>query len=207
MKKIDIGTWDRRAQYEMFTGMAHPRYFVSFPLDVTRLYGYTKEEGLSFYFALIHSVTRSLNSVENFRYKIRGTEVYLVDRLHPGFTTLKQGAELFQVTTCRAAADMKEFCAKAKTKSEQQTSYMGENDIPADELIHISCLPWMEITAISNENDHDPNNSIPTVSWGKYVEKDGKLTLNMTIEVNHRLVDGIHIGKFYQELQRYIDNL
>lgn len=65
--------------------------------------------------------------------------------------------------------------------------------------------------APTNERDlsapgaHD--DSVPPIAWGKYTEESGRLTLGIPIEVNHRLIDGLHIGRFAEELTRLIDEL
>ena len=46
--------------------------------------------------------------------------------------------------------------------------------------------------------------SIPRVSWGKYYKKSSRIVLPFNIQVNHRLVDGIHIGMFYSKLNTAI---
>lgn len=35
----------------------------------------------------------------------------------------------------------------------------------------------------------------------------GRETLGMSVEVNHRFIDGYHLGQFYQKLQQSIDAL
>lgn len=42
---------------------------------------------------------------------------------------------------------------------------------------------------------------------GGAVPADGRETLGMYLEVNHRFVDGWHLGQFYQHLQQAIDAL
>lgn len=207
MRKIDLDQWDRIEQYRLFSKMAHPCYNVTFKLDVTRLRLYTREKGVSFYLGLVYLSVQAMNSIENFRYKIRGEEVVLVDKLIPSFTDLKTNAELFHIVTCCADGTLEEFCIQAKAQSNAQTSFLASHLYDDDALLYVSSLPWMEITALSNEGDHNPNDSIPRITWGKYVEHNGKLELNYTIEVNHRLVDGIHLGKFYTRLQTLINAL
>lgn len=207
MKKIDLEKWDRIEHYRLFSGIAHPCYSVTFKLDVTRLRFYAREKDLSFYLSLIYLSVQAMNAIENFRYKIRGEEVVLIDELIPGFTDMKKDSELFHIVVCPADGTLEEFCKKAKTQSDAQTSFMVSHPYEDDTLIHASSLPWMEITALTNENEHNPNDSIPRIAWGKYGEYNGKFELNYTIEVNHRLVDGIHLGKFYTRLQALINAL
>ena len=65
----------------------------------------------------------------------------------------------------------------------------------------------MDITALTNERDFDRDDSVPRIAWGRYTEENGKKTLGLSLEVNHRLIDGLHIGRFAQELERLIGEL
>lgn len=49
--------------------------------------------------------------------------------------------------------------------------------------------------------------SIPHISWGKYIKHDDQFELGISIEVNHRLIDGLHVGQFAEALTRFIDEL
>ena len=62
----------------------------------------------------------------------------------------------------------------------------------------------MELTALTNERDADPDDAAPRIAWGRYAERDGRLMLGLSLEVNHRLIDGVHIGRFAQALERRI---
>ena len=57
IRDIDMNTWPRREIYDFFSPIANPFYSVTFTLDVTNLYRYVKERELSFYYALVSSVT------------------------------------------------------------------------------------------------------------------------------------------------------
>lgn len=72
------------------------------------------------------------------------------------------------------------------------------------DLIYFTCLPWVELTALTNERNFDPDDTVPRIAWGKYRDEDGVKRLQMSLELNHRFMDGIHIGKFYETLCRKI---
>ena len=65
----------------------------------------------------------------------------------------------------------------------------------------------MELTSLTNERDFDPDDAIPRIAWGRYVPRDGRLMLGMSMEVNHRFIDGLHIGRFAQALESAISKL
>lgn len=205
-KIVDYGKWPRRELFEFFSHASNPFYSVTFNLDVTRVYEYARANGLSFYYALTWLVTQAVNSVEAFRYaRLDGNIVLLPERV-PSLTDMKKGAEHFHIVTMPAGDDIKRFCLDAKRRSEAQQefivmSYEGLN------LIYISCLPWVELTALTNERDFDPDDAIPRIAWGKYREENGRKILGLSMELNHRFADGYHIGKFNEKLCELIQGL
>jgi chloramphenicol O-acetyltransferase type A len=48
----------------------------------------------------------------------------------------------------------------------------------------------------------DPEDAVPRIAWGRYEEKQGKKVLSMCFEVNHRLIDGCHIGQFHEAFRK-----
>lgn len=207
MQKIDLSTWPRRELFQFFSGVSQPFYSVTFRVDVTNLHAYTKANGLSFYYALGYLVTDAVNAVENFRYTLRDGKLYLLDERIPSFTDLKPGSDRFHIVTLNKTGTMAQFCAAVKARSAAQTSLLDQDEFDPAALIYFSCLPWLDLTGLTNERDFDRDDNIPRIAWGRYVEQNGRETLGMALEVNHRFVDGCHLGQFCQKLQAAIDAL
>ncbi len=206
MHRIDLSTWPRAELFRFFSGVSQPFYSVAFRVDVTNLHAYTKAHGLSFYYALGALATDAVNAVENFRYTIRGGKIYLLDERIPSLTDLKPGSEQFHIVTLPKTGTLEEFCRAAKARSDAQQSFLDQ-DGETDALIYFSCTPWFDLTACTNERDFDRDDNIPRITWGKYVPENGRELLGMSLEVNHRFIDGYHLGQFYQKLQSAIDAL
>ena len=206
MKKIDLTTWPRAELFQFFSTVSQPFYSITFRVDVTHLHRYTREHGISFYYALGYLVTDAVNAVENFRYTIRNGEVWLLDKRIPSLTDLKPGSEQFHIVTLPKVGTMEKFCAAAQAKSRAQTTLLDQDD-ETDNLIYISSTPWFDLTGCTNERDFDKDDNIPRITWGRYVEANGRETLGMALEVNHRFIDGLHLGRFYQHLQASMDAL
>lgn len=208
MQIIDKDTWPRREVYDFFAGMSHPFYALTFPVDVTPLQAWCRERGLSFYMAMVYGVTKAMERVDAFLYKDRGGQIVRVDRLVPSFTDLHPGSEQFHIVTLEAGDDLADFCRRARAKSAAQTVFISESGPWApDELVYFSCLPWFPLTAATNERDADPSDSIPRVTWGRWEERDGRTLLSLSLELNHRLLDGAHVGRFYAELNAWLQTL
>lgn len=209
-EKIDLQSWNRKDIFSFFENMSNPFYVVSFRQNVTKLYDFVKKNNLSFYYSLVYLCTRAVNEINAFHYVIKNGEIYRIDRRDPSFTDLRSGSENFYIVTLSAKNSIFEFNKAAKARSMNQTKFIDQ-DSETDTLIYFSCLPWIDITAITNERDlladDAKDDSVPRISWGKYIEKDGRKELGISIELNHRLVDGVHIGMFAEKLSNLIDEL
>ncbi len=202
---VDRAAWSRRELFDFFSPMSQPFFSVTFRQDVTRLYAFTKESGLSFYYSLVYLCTQAVNQVEAFRYALRGEDLVLFDRRLPSFTDLKPGAEQFHIVTLPCEGTIRNFCAAAKAKSAAQNTFLDQED--SLDLIYFSCLPWVELTALTNERDFDPNDAVPRIAWGKYAQEGERKVLHISLELNHRFVDGLHVGRFHEALSAGIEAL
>ena len=202
---IDRASWPRRELFDFFSPMSQPFFSVTFRQDVTRLYAFARENRLSFYHSLVYLCTRAVNQVEAFRYALRGEDLVLFDRRNPSFTDLKPGAENFHIVTLPMEEEIHSFCAAARARSAAQTTLLDQED--SLDLIYFTCLPWIELTALTNERDFDPDDAVPRISWGKYAQEGDRKVLHISLELNHRFVDGLHVGRFHETLSALIEGL
>lgn len=206
MEIIDISTWERREAFELFSRKDYPFYSVTVPIDVTNVKAVSKSRGLSFYYLMVWLCTKAVNSVAEFRVRIHGDEVVRLERTEPSFTDMQKGAEQFHIVTTSWEEDAVAFCLKAKKKSEEQKCFI-DMGTETDALIYFSCTPWFDFTALTNEHDLDRDDAVPRLAWGRYYEEGGRLLLHLSIEVNHRTVDGFHIGKLVRAIEAGIAGL
>lgn len=210
MQTIRLEKWDRKETYGFFSGISNPFYMVTFRQDVTDLYRYVKTNGLSFYLGMIWACTEALNQIPAFRTAKRGGEIVLLDRRDPSFTDMQPGSEQFHIVTMEHVPEIGAFCREAARLSREQSGFidMGQE---TDSLIYYSSLPWIELTALTNERDLSTpealDENIPRIAWGKYTEENGRKKLHISIEVNHRFIDGYHIGLFAKGLETVIQTL
>lgn len=209
-KLIDFNTWERKDIFRMFNAMSNPFYAITFRQDITRLYNYVKKNGISFYYALCWVCAKAVNEVEEFKLNINGDNIEILERRYPSFTDLKKGSNAFYIVTIKDDFSLIDFCKIAKEKSALQDVFIDKS-AESDDLIYFSCLPWVDITCLTNERDlltqKSRDDSIPRIAWGKYTIDGDKVSIGISIEVNHKLIDGLHIGLFAQNLTRIIEEL
>ena len=203
MQILDKETWPRKEIYEFFSRIDYPFYSVTLSLDVTNVRAFARAQGLSFYHLLIWACTKALNRLPAFRLRIRGKDLVLLDGADPSFTSMRPGEEVFQIITLPWEADPRAFCAHAGEKAARQATLLDQA-AETDELIYFSCTPWFDFTALTNEHNFDRDDSVPRLAWGKYYEEGGRLWVHLSVEVNHRLIDGVHLGQLKQALDEEI---
>ena len=141
----------------------------------------------------------------------RKNRVFRIDRRVPCFTDLKKNATSFHMVSLPCEGSMIEFAANARKESEQNPLSVDALGGVRESQIIYSCIPWADITMCSNERDYtDPklkDDTAPILVWGKYTERDGKYIINMTLDVNHRFIDGYFVGQFVQKLEMKISEL
>ena len=210
-QEIDISCWDRRQHFEFYSKCATPHYCVAINIDITNLLKFTRKHGISFYYSLIYLCTQSLNQIDEFLLEIQDDRVYKIDCRVPCFTDLKKGASSFHMVSLPCEGDIVEFSKKAREESTSHPLRVDALEGMGEPQIIYSCIPWADITMCSNERDYtDPklkDDTAPILVWGKYVERDGRYMINMTLDVNHRLIDGYFVGLFVQKLESKIQDL
>ena len=210
MEKIDIKNWARRVQYENFVGYTNPIFSVTVRLDVTKLVKFCKENGKSFFATFLYILSESMNEIPEWRMRIKDDEVVIFDKVHPSFVVLKDDDEL---ATClsEAISDYETFHkntkeAIAKAKSEKSGAFESVKRV---DRIFVSTLQWIDFTSMSNPYNFTDKEqtSIPRVTWGKYVEKDGKYEMAFDVAGHHALVDGVHSARLISKIQEKIDDI
>lgn len=210
VQELDYKNWKRREVYEYFSKISNPFYMTTFKQDVTNLYDYAKSHNLSFYNSMIWACSQAINLTDAFLITMRNGKFFILNQRNPSFTNLKSGDENFFIVTLNHNQNIKEFCKEASELSKNQQNFINEQK-ESDALIYFSCLPWIELTALTNARDlsceNSLNDNIPRISWGKFIEENGKKKLGISLEVNHRFIDGFHIGQFALNLEKIITNL
>ena len=71
--------------------------------------------------------------------------------------------------------------------------------------IHCSALPWIKFIG-HKEPRSGKQESIPKFGFSKTYKENGKLLMNISIDIHHGLVDGYHVNEFFEHFQNFLDN-
>ncbi len=100
---------------------------------------------------------------------------------------------------------LEEYVAVATKAAEEQKEYF--TGPLGNDVFQCSPMPWINYTHISHTNSGKKDNSTPLFDWGKYITRGDKLIMPFSVQVHHSFVDGIHVGKFANQLQEFLEEL
>lgn len=198
---VDLETWSRAEQFRFFRAFDRPHYATTVRMDVTALMAARKTEGLSPFRHCLWAIGAGLHAVPELRMRFRGDAVTQYDRLMLSPTIPLENGD-FRYTYLTFDPDRAAFDIHAAEKIDEVRAGqpLNANDGTVEDVAYLSCLPWLDYTALDNALPH-AGDCIPRVSWGKIVPKGEGFDMAMTIQVHHALVDGRQVGAFFEATQ------
>ena len=74
-------------------------------------------------------------------------------------------------------------------------------NLAADDWLYTTSIPWVSFTSIMHPLDMYPVDSVPRFAWGKFFKEGDLLRMPLSVQAHHALLDGVHMGQFYQQVQ------
>ena len=202
-RKLDLGAYARKAHFDYFRSLSYPYVGVTVNVEITDWIRTVKERRHPFFFSFLYAVTNAANQVQEFRQRIEGDGIIEFDECASSYTVaLPDESYCYCQLSCSLPFD--EFLPYAAAKQEaakkEKSLADGEN---AQALFFISSLPWLSYSNLIQPVPI-PADSNPRITWGKYFEETGRVFIPVTVLCHHALVDGVHISRFYNNLERQL---
>lgn len=198
-KIIEIDSWERRDSFELFSKFYDPVFSIGIKIKVPEDC-MSKFKGLNIkpFNAILFSVLKACNKIENFRYRLGGANsVKLFDSIDPCWVEMNERAQL-SLKSCQFNSDFNSFVNNMSTSKSIEIN----SDFAHAPYISTSTQPWFDLTSLSNIK-FSKEDSIPKLVWGK-IEDD---SFHLNIDVNHKFVDGYYISLLKKEIEQSIESL
>ena len=204
MRSIDMQTWSRRNHFRLFSTFNHPHFNMCVNVDVTAFYPFVKRNKYSLTVSMVYVIARASNAIPEFRQRIRGDQVVEHEIVNPGFSILVD-KDLFSFCDVAYAEDFSEFARRAEKKIADVKAHLElENNPEKDDVLYMSPIPWVSFTSFTHPMQFHPADSIPRFAWGKYFQEGETLKMPLSVQGHHAVMDGIHMGRYYETLQEYL---
>ena len=201
MRRIDLETWPRREHFGFLSAFNHPHAGLCANVDLTVFYPAVKQRGISFTAATVYVLVRAANEIPEFRYRIRGSEVVEHEVVHPSITVLTD-EDLFSFCAIEYTEDFFLFAARAAERMAYVREHPTlEDETGRDDFLFMTAIPWVSFTSVMHPMQLHPADSVPRFAWGKFFEDGEFLRMPLSVQAHHALVDGVHMGRFYEKVQ------
>lgn len=205
--ELDIDNWPRRATYEFFKDYEDPFFNFTANLDVSAVYRFCKKNNLSFSLTALYYSVAAANEIREFRIRLLDGRLVEFDRVHATQTILNDD-ETFSFAYFEMKDDVFEFNRSGKAAIEKYKS-LKTFDVEIDrcDLIYYSVIPWVSFTSFKHASRLDKSQTVPRIVFGKIFDEGDKKLMPMSVEANHMIMDGFHVGKFFTRFQEILDSV
>ncbi len=206
---VDLDRWPRRAHYEFFREYEHPAFNVTADVDVTALEALrARDPSARFFATTLGLALGALNALEPFRLRLREHGVIEHSVIHGGSTVLREDGT-FGFGYYEHAESLRDFVSATVAELKRVSSARDlDPNHDRDDLVYFTALPWIAFSSFQHARARGGReDSIPRVVFGKRQERDGRQVMPVSVEVHHALVDGLHLGQFYETFQQRIDRV
>ena len=201
MREVDMTRDPRRSQYEYFRTFVDPYASITVNCDITHLRRVTQERGLPFFLTVLHCAINAANDVPELRRRIRGDTAVEYSQCDSSHTVaLPDGSYCYCRLNCRQPFARFLPYAQAEVERAKAAPCIDDGE-DGDSLLFVSSLPWLSFTGLSLPLPQ-PADSNPRITFGRFFSQDERVLLPVNLTVHHALADGLHVARFFAELER-----
>lgn len=207
MRTIEFDDPHRRKHFDFFRRLDQPHFSATASVEISPLLSYIKDKEIAFTPALVYCVTRVGNSLPAFRQRIRGDAVVEHDIVHPSLTVLTDVSSVFSFCHMHYQPGFSAFVADARRRMERmKTEPSFEDEEGRDDYLYLSAIPWVSFTSISHAMHYSPPDSMPRIAWGKYVADGDRISMPLSVQAHHALVDGRDMGRYFEAIEELVQH-
>lgn len=208
---IDLKDFERKDSVLFFQTFADPTLSITSEVECTGAREKARQLGISFFLYYTHAMLKAANEIPEFRYRIdsQGT-ILFYDTIHilSIIRTGENGA--YNTVFLEYHDDLIRFAHNARETIEKHvvTSDKFDNERETMEnnelnVFLISALPTLSFTGIKFAHCNGME-GYPLSLIGKLITREGKEYLPIGLNVNHALIDGYHLDKYFARLTQLL---
>lgn len=197
---IPMETYPRRAHFDYFRTMAQPYAGLTVSIDITRFLEQLRQAERPFFLSFLYCVARAANRVPELRQRILGEDIVEYEHCPTSHTeALPDGTYCYcALRSDQPFAQYLPQARRAQAEAKAQGSLEDGEDALA--LFFVSSIPWVSYEAIVQPTP-SPADTNPRITWGRYRKEGERVMIPVSLLCHHALVDGIHMARFYQNLE------
>lgn len=199
-REFDTANWSRRWAYEFFKDYDQPCFNICGEVAIGTLPDRCRGLPHGFFLACLHTALKVANSIENFRLRLDGDGVACHDVIHCGSAVLREDTS-FGFCFFAYQPDFADFYRDACDALARFHHGDGAHDGGGrPDMVFFSVIPWVAFTSIAHATSRHIRRDIPQFVFGKYTRREDGYVIPLSVEAHHALMDGYHVGRFFEEV-------
>ena len=179
-----------------------PCFNITSHAKVTGMVNEARRESNSLTLLSLYYVAQAANDVEAFRLRLEDGKVVRYDKIFPGSTVLHDD-DSFGFAYFPHTDDKEYFLTEGRKIADRQKKEKSFSPGTIHNgLIHCSIIPWVKLTSFQHAKNSKGDHSIPKIVIGKIYQENNEYWMPISVEVHHALVDGLHVGKYFEVLEQ-----
>jgi chloramphenicol O-acetyltransferase type A len=208
---VDLNSWKRGEIFYYFSQMAPTGYSLTVEIDVTDMRKTLKELGIKFFPAYLWLVTKAINKQPEFKMAIKDGKLGYFDSLTPLYASFHDDDKTFSLMWTEYDDDFNVFYERYLENKSLYSDNHGvlaqKKMVPPENAYTVSCIPWVAFSHFAVHSYENKPYFFPSVESGKFIEREGKLYMPLSITCHHATTDGYHVNLFIDTLQDDANNV
>ncbi len=204
-KELQPEQTPRAAAYARWMKAPNPMVTLFKTFDVTNLVRISQKKHLKFNMLLCYCIGRAASPVETFYTLPVGEKLMQFDALAISVIVMTRTGS---ISSCDIpfSDDLTRFDLKYRKITEQTVENGTEHDLSETHMvIGTSAITETELDGAVGMNSGVYNN--PFLIWGRTRQKRFRCSLPVSFQFHHTQMDGVHAGRFLENLQKEINQL
>lgn len=202
---IQLKTWPRGQVFYYFSKMAPTGYAMTVEVKVTQMRQALKAAGMKFFPAYLWLVTKTLNEQQEFKIAEVEGQLGYYETLTPLYAAFHDDDKTFSLMWTTYDEDFLAFyqayLEDQKTYGHQHGILAKGDQLPPPNAYTVSCVPWISFQHFAVHSYENKPYYFPSVEAGKFIEREGKTYLPLSLTCHHATTDGYHVSQFLERFQ------
>jgi len=160
-------------QYNIFSTRSYPYLGITSPINIDYLVNFSKETHISFYALMSYIVMKTIQEIDEFKYVLDKDKIYKYDKINMSFTVLNEDLELRFSPMVTYDNDMLIFLKRFLNAKSIAEKNRNENTNSENNIVYITCTPWMRVTSLIQPMDEQKKDSIPRIGENIFLPLKG----------------------------------
>jgi len=207
---VDLAKWNRGEHFKFYQHASQPWFNIVSNVNATKLMATCKCRNISFFHAYLYLTQVAVNQHDAFKIRIVEDEVRSYQDIAISCAILADDETMrfCDIPYCIPFQKFDEVAQQTQARVKKSpfiaADFVGQAMI--QNVVHMSVIPWISFTSFSNARNTACVDSIPKIIYGKASETFEGLMMPLSVEVHHGVMDGLHVGRFFETIQTLFDD-